>query len=101
MFNTDNKKNKPMFVAKPNTGFLFKNRFKKYDTHPDFRGDVYLDKELLELLMKQSTDNIVKIALSAYINMNDKDKGFITLYASRPYGSEAVAFAAAEDRFPF
>ena len=51
---------------KPNTGFIFKNKFKKNDTQPDLKGDVYLDKTLINQLIQNSQDSVIKITLGCY-----------------------------------
>jgi len=71
------------FTPKANTGFMFKNTYKKDETHPDLKGDVYLDRNLLELLLKESSDSVVKLQLSAYCKTKDANR-YLSIYASKP-----------------
>ena len=73
------------FKPKSNTGFVFKNKFKKTDSQPDLKGDVYLDRQLLELLLKESKDSVIKITLSAYIKQTKDADKYLSVYASKPY----------------
>jgi kynurenine formamidase len=91
------------FETKPNTGFIFKNKFKKDQTHPDLKGDVYLDKQLIEQLIKESKGNIIKIHLGCYSKKGKDGHTFLSVYASKPFIKPTVAHAFTEidDDLPF
>ena len=38
------------YEPKPNTGTLFPNDYKKQDNHPDVKGDLFIDRTLLNAL---------------------------------------------------
>jgi len=71
------------FTPKANTGFMFKNKYKKDESHPDLKGDVYLDRALIELLLKESEDSVIKLQLSAYCKSKDANR-YLSIYASKP-----------------
>jgi hypothetical protein len=89
------------FETKPNTGFIFKNKFKKDQTHPDLKGDVYLDKQLIEQLIKESKDNIIKIHLGCYSKKGKDGNTFLSVYASKPFVKPTHAFTEIDDDLPF
>jgi hypothetical protein len=73
------------FVPKANTGTLWPND-KKSDTHPDVRGDLFIERGLLKLLVeKHSTpEGFVKVAVAGW-NKTIANKECISLVASEPY----------------
>ena len=54
------------FVPKPNTGSLWHNDKKIEDKHPDMRGEIVVDKQLLLDLISKG-ENPVKLAVSTTI----------------------------------
>lgn len=54
------------FVPKPNTGTLWENDYKKADSHPDFKGDMFFDRAFLKKMLNESSDELVKIAIAAW-----------------------------------
>jgi hypothetical protein len=78
------------FEPKPNTGSLWPNEYKKQDNHPDVRGDVNIDKVLLENLILKSKGGLVKIALAGW-SKEIKGKKVLSLTASEPYEKPSVA----------
>jgi hypothetical protein len=72
------------FVPKPNSGMLWTNDYKQTPGHPDYRGDLHLDKEMLLGLIKKAEGNLVKIQVSAW-NKNISNKDAISLAAAEPY----------------
>ena len=91
------------FETKPNTGFIFKNKFKKDQTHPDLKGDVYLDKQLIEQLIKDSKDNVIKIHLGCYSKKGKDGNTFLSVYASKPFvkPTHSQQFNDKDDDLPF
>jgi hypothetical protein len=76
--------NNSNYPVKENTGFIFKNKFKKQDNHPDLKGDVYFDRELLELVLRESTQSIIQIKLGAYKKQTKNGETYLAIYASKP-----------------
>jgi uncharacterized protein (DUF736 family) len=73
------------FEQKPNSGAMFVNDQKKADNHPDWRGDVHLDKTFIIEQMDKSNGPLVKIALSAWSKQAKSGKDYLSLSASEPW----------------
>lgn len=72
------------FIPKPNTGTLWPNDRKSSANHPDVRGDLYLDKGLLQGLLRKTDDDLIKISISGW-NKTIASKDCISIAASEPY----------------
>lgn len=72
------------FVAKPNTGSLWPNLNKPGDKHPDVKGEIVVDKDLLMALIAKG-ENPVKIALSGWNSTTMNGRDYVSLKASEPY----------------
>lgn len=70
------------YQQKPNTGTLLENDRKQSDTHPDYKGDLLISRELLQKIAKYGE---AKIEISAWVGetRNGKPKIFIT--CKEPY----------------
>jgi hypothetical protein len=86
--------------VKLNQGLLFKNKFKKAENQPDLKGDVYLDRSLVEQLLKDSKDNFIKVSLGAYIKKAKDESQYLSIYISKPYIPTNV-LPKEEDIIPF
>jgi hypothetical protein len=73
------------YVAKPNTGSLFKNSFKKTETQPDLRGEIVLDKTFLLDLIDKSKDPTIKVSISAWSKESEKVGKYLSLSIGQPY----------------
>jgi uncharacterized protein (DUF736 family) len=73
------------FEQKPNSGALFTNRDKRSQNHPDFRGDLHLDKTFLIQQMDKSKGALVKISISAWQKTAASGTDYMSLSASEPY----------------
>jgi len=63
----------------PNRGTLWTNDYKKLDTHPDMKGDIKLEIDLVrDMLENADTDHIV-IKLGAWLGRHTDGKRKITL----------------------
>lgn len=72
------------YEPKPNSGTLWPNDYKKQDSHPDLKGDLHLDRDLLNALMIKNPTGLVKITVAGWKkNINGKD--VLSLSASEPY----------------
>jgi hypothetical protein len=78
------------FEPKPNTGSLWPNEYKKQDNHPDVRGDVNIEKVLLENLILKSKGDLVKIAIAGWTK-EIKGKKVLSITASEPYEKPSVS----------
>lgn len=72
------------FIPKPNSGMLWTNDYKNSSGHPDYRGDLHLDKQMLLGLIKKAEGDLVKIQVSAWQKVIS-NKDAISLSASEPY----------------
>ena len=80
----------------PNRGTLWTNDYKKLDTHPDMKGDIKLEIELVkDMLENADTDHIV-IKLGAWLGRHTDGKRKITLKFDN-YKPEAPAASSAKD----
>ena len=72
------------YEPKPNSGTLWTNEYKKQDNHPDWKGDVHIDPDLLNSLMIKNPNGLVKIAISGW-NKTINGKNVVSLAAAEPY----------------
>lgn len=72
------------FIPKPNTGSLWANDRKTDDKHPDMRGEVVIDKQLLVDLIAKG-ENPVKIALAGWNRTTTTGRDYMSLVASEPF----------------
>lgn len=72
------------FIPKPNTGSLWANDRKTDDKHPDMRGEVVIDKQLLTDLIAKG-ENPVKIALAGWNRTTSTGRDYMSLVASEPF----------------
>lgn len=72
------------FIPKPNTGSLWANDRKTDDKHPDMRGEVVIDKQLLVDLIAKG-ENPVKIALAGWNRTTSTGRDYMSLVASEPF----------------
>jgi hypothetical protein len=70
------------YEPKPNTGTFLVNDRKTAENHPDFKGDLYVDINLLKTLKPEN--GLVKIAVAGW-NKKLGTKDAISLSASAPY----------------
>ena len=54
------------FNQLPNKGSMFVNKYKKHPKAADFRGSLFIDKDLLIELVKNRTSELVEIKLDAW-----------------------------------
>ena len=72
------------FIPKPNTGSLWHNDRKTADNHPDLRGEIVVDKQLLVDLIAKG-ENPVKIALAGWNKTTINGRDYVSLVASEPF----------------
>ena len=66
------------YVQKPNTGKLMPSKEKKHEKSPDFWGSIYVDKDLLIELIKNSTD-LVEIKLDSWKNVSAAGNHYLSI----------------------
>ena len=80
----------------PNRGTLWTNDYKKLDTHPDMKGDIKLEIDLVrDMLENAETDHIV-IKLGAWLGRHTDGKRKISLKFDN-YKPEAPVASSAKD----
>jgi uncharacterized protein (DUF736 family) len=73
------------FEQKPNSGAMFVNEQKKTENHPDWRGDLHLDKTFIIEQMNKADGPLVKIAVSGWTKTAKSGKDYLSLSASEPW----------------
>jgi len=84
------------FIPRPNTGTLWPNDRKAADSHPDVRGDLCLDRGLLQGLLRKTDDDLIKISISGW-NKTIVGKQCVSLSASEPYVKKEASPKASQD----
>ena len=78
------------FIPKPNTGTLWPNNRKSAPTHPDMRGDLFLDVNFLQDMISKADGGLAKISVSCWgKNINGQD--CLSMSASEPYVKQESA----------
>ena len=72
------------YEPKPNKGTLWPNDYKTTEAHPDVKGDVFLDRDLLNSLMIKNPTGLIKVSISGW-NVEAAGKKVINLIAQAPY----------------
>lgn len=78
------------YQPKPNSGTLWPNDKKSSDNHPDVRGDLFLDRDLLRKLASANKDQLIKITVAGW-SKTIAGKSCISIAASEPYVKPAPA----------
>ena len=68
----------------PNSGALWPNKKKLTDKHPNFQGNIKLERGFLKELMNNTDSEIIEVALSGWTREYNGDK-FISLKADKPF----------------
>jgi hypothetical protein len=76
------------YEPKANSGTLWPNDRKKSDNHPDVRGDIHLDRDLLKALMMKHPEGLVKVAIAGW-KKEFNGKKVLSISASEPYEKPA------------
>jgi len=77
------------YEVRPNTGVLFTNETKKAENHPDMRGSIDIDRNLLIDQLKKHNDGPIKIAIAGWKKESQNGLKFLSLSASEPYEKPA------------
>ena len=72
------------FVPKPNSGTLWPNDRKTSPNHPDFRGDVHMDRTFLQDMIDKSDGGLIKLQVSGWEKLI-AGKNCLSLSVSAPY----------------
>lgn len=90
-----------MTTLYPNSGALFQNDRKVHEKSPDFQGDIQVEVSLLQDMMKNAENGLVKIRLGGW--RKESSRGwFVSLRVSAPFVKPAPAPSSqSEDDVPF
>lgn len=83
------------YEPKPNKGTLWPNDYKTTEAHPDVKGDIFMDRELLRSLMLKTPQGLIKISISGW-NGEAAGKKVVNLIAQAPYVKPAT-----DDEIPY
>ncbi len=72
------------YEPKPNSGTLWPNDRKKQDNHPDVKGDINLDRDLLKALMMKHPEGLIKLSVAGW-KKDINGKKVLSIAASEPY----------------
>ena len=67
------------YQPRANAGNLINNYQKKQENHADFKGSVYIDKDLLIELVKNRTSELVEIKLAGWKKLDKNGKPCVSL----------------------
>lgn len=90
------------YVPRPNSGTLWPNN-KRAENHPDVRGDAFLDRKLLQSLLRNSDDELIKVQVSGWAKII-AGKECVSLSFSEPYEkpqSKPASKPVADEDVPF
>ena len=79
------------FINKPNTGSVFINRDKKAENHPDMRGLIHVDRNLLIDLLTKNKEGNIKLSLACWKKNTKNGEDYLSVGISEPYEKPAVA----------
>jgi hypothetical protein len=86
------------YVPKPNSGTLWPNEYKKSENHPDVRGDLFLDLNLLKTEWAKADNNMLKITISGW-SKEIAGKQVLSISAAAPYVKPAEAAPKAPETY--
>jgi hypothetical protein len=94
--------NKP-YTPKPNTGSLFKNKYKVKPNHPDLTGKVHLDRTLLTRIIHDQQGETIVLECIAYKTTLKDTQTFLSLILKEPPEAQpkTETLAELEDDLPF
>lgn len=75
------------YTPKPNSGTLWPNQRKAAQNHPDMRGDVYLDRLLLQDLVDSCEGEFIHLSVAGWEKII-AGKNCVSLSFQRPYNKE-------------
>lgn len=88
------------FVPRPNTGTLWPNDKRTSDNQPNVRGDIFVDKELIQKLLKEAENGMVQLSLAGWTKELAGKKA-LTLKVSEPYKKATPVASSDEEDLPF
>lgn len=88
------------YQPKPNTGTLWPNDKRTSDNQPNVRGDIFVDKELLQKLLKEAENGMVQLSLAGWTKELAGKKA-LTIKVSEPYKKAAPVASSDEEDLPF
>jgi hypothetical protein len=81
------------YKPKANNGTLWPNEYKKAENHPDLRGDIYIDLQLLKDEWPKAVDGMLKISISGWKKVI-AGKDCVSISSAAPYVKPAESAPA-------
>ena len=88
------------YENRPNTGTLFINQKKTTENQPDLRGTVYVDRTMIENLLKKGTP-LVELSLAAWNKESAKGVVYLSLAVSEPYVPQQTSAQPSTEKQPW
>ena len=67
------------YQPRVNSGTLINNYNKTAETHADFKGSIYIDKDLLIELVKNRTSELIEVKLAGWKKLDKNGKPCVSL----------------------
>jgi uncharacterized protein (DUF736 family) len=86
----------------PPGGALFTNERKTSDKHPDYRGNLEIDRDLLKIMVEQAkAGEKINMDLAGWKKTSKSGSTFLSLKADKPYKKAEQKPAPIDDEIPF
>ena len=73
------------YEQKPNMGVAFSNKYKTSPSHPDMKGDIYIDRSLLKSLMEKTDEDLIRVAIAVWVGTSKNGNPYHSFKMSEPY----------------
>ena len=89
------------YEAKPNAGYIWKNRYKKPDDmQPYFKGTILLDKVFIENLIAKTAGANIEIAVSVWTGKTKDNDPYLSAQVSEVYKSDQPKTSSTDEDLP-
>lgn len=85
------------YIPKPNSGTLWPNQRKTTQNHPDMRGDVYLDRLMMQDLVDACEGDFIHLSVAGWEKII-AGKNCVSLSFQKPYKKEEKPEQQTEQR---
>ena len=74
------------YENRPNTGSLWPNENRTQDMQPNTKGNIYIDRGLLEELLAKSDNPLIQLEISGWTSIwKEKNIKYISLKIAKPF----------------
>ena len=88
------------YVQRPNSGTLWHNKYKKHEKAADFKGSIYIDKDMLIDLVKNRTSELVEVKLDGWKGKDKNGNPYVNVKIDT-YKPQARQYAAPSEKDPW